>query len=76
MTKLTERERAALSECAHYHGRGICYWWRRKSMADLAARGLVEPFCPPSVAERPRMKSRPFRPTEAGRLALSQEQLP
>ncbi len=63
---LDPNEIAALNECAYYSRAGRPYWWREASMRKLEARGLVEKHCPPSVAERPRMKSRPWRPTEAG----------
>lgn len=60
----------ALADCAYYSGRGQTYWWRPKSMQKLAEIGFVEQWVPPSLAERHRMKSRPWRITDAGRKAL------
>lgn len=75
---MTEAERPALSEAqlrvlaiyGRIDGRNQLYWGSRKTSAALAALGLVEPYLPPSVAERPRMTARPYRITAAGRRAL------
>jgi hypothetical protein len=71
--KLTPQLRAALAECAAHNRRDNLYWWRRTSMAKLEAMGLVEVYTPPSVAERPKLKLRPYRITPAGRLALQEK---
>jgi hypothetical protein len=73
MGKLKKRQREALALVGRYEGRNLCFWGMRASMAALADMGLVETYTPPSVAERPRMKKRPYRITEAGRAALQAE---
>lgn len=70
MPELTPRLREALAEVARYEGQNRTYWWRERSMADLAAMGLTETYRPPSL-ERYRGKQLPYRITEAGRAALS-----
>lgn len=70
-TTLMRRHWAALAELAAYEGRNRLYWWREASMRVLIEHGFAEQYCPPSVAERPRMKRRPYRTTEAGRAALA-----
>lgn len=70
--KLTKAQRDTLRELAGYEGRNRCFWWRVASCKSLEALGLAETYTPPSVAERPRMKSRPYRLTEAARQALSE----
>lgn len=66
--ELTPRLIEALVECERYTTKikGL-YWWREASMKKLEAMGLVEQWLPPSVAERPRMKARPYRITDKGR---------
>ena len=61
----------ALSEVARYSGGNRLYWWREASMQKLQQMGLVEQWLPASVAKRKRMKSRPWRITEAGKQALA-----
>jgi len=68
---LTLVERLALNECAQTNRNRCLYWWRPKTMARLNAKGLVEAWLPQSVAERPRMKRRPWRLTDAGRQYLA-----
>lgn len=70
--KLTPQLLFALSECESYSKRSL-YWFREASMRKLEAMGMVEQFTPPSVAERPRMKRRPWRIIDAGRQALKDE---
>lgn len=68
---LPPRLKEALTYCARQNRRGLLVWGAPKSMAALAEMGLVEQWTPPSVAERPRMKARPWRITEAGKAALA-----
>lgn len=64
----------ALKEISTYTVRtNRLYWFRQASMRELEALGYVEQWLPPSVAERPRMKQRPWRITDAGRAALDQD---
>ncbi|KAA0684579.1 hypothetical protein DTW90_36175 [Neorhizobium sp. P12A] len=70
---MNKRLLTALREIASYSGRiGRLYWFRQALMRELAVMGYVEQWLPPSVAERPRMKQRPWRITDAGRVALIQ----
>ena len=62
--KLPTNLLSALQDVSRCHGSP--YWWREASMKKLEAMGFVEKYCPPSVAERPRMKARPWRVTSAG----------
>lgn len=72
---LTPRLKAALKEVESYERKtGCLYWFREKSMAELQKLGLVETWTPKSVAERPQMKQRPWRITEAGRALLREEE--
>ena len=64
---MTKAEVEALDELARHNAKGLCYWWRPKTMERLRERGLVEQWTPPSVLERPRLKARPWRLTDAGR---------
>lgn len=64
---MSKAEVDALNEVARHNERGVCYWFRAKTMERLQARGLVETWTPPSVAERPRLKQRPWRLTDEGR---------
>lgn len=68
--RLTKAQRAALAECAKSNHARILYWWRPRTMESLRALGLVDTWTPPSVAERPRLKRRPWIITPAGREAL------
>lgn len=68
--KLTAHQSRVLGEVRRATDDRRCYWWRPKTMAVLQELGLVESYTPPSVAERPRMKARPWRITPAGRAAL------
>ncbi|RAK51619.1 helix-turn-helix domain-containing protein [Phenylobacterium soli] len=68
--KLTRAMLGTLRELASFDGNNRCYWFRPVSCAQLAELGLAETYTPPSVAERPRMKKRPYRITAAGRAAL------
>jgi hypothetical protein len=61
----------ALHEVSRYSGTNRLFWWREASMRKLQGLGFVEQWLPPSVAERKRMKARPWRITEAGRLVLA-----
>ena len=72
MAKLTKAQRETLKEMDRYEHRGWVYWFREASCRALAELGLAEQYLPPSVAQRPRMKARPYRITPAGRAALSQ----
>lgn len=67
---LTKGQRDTLRELAGFDGQNRCYWWRQASCARLAELGLAEQYTPPSVAERPRLKARPYRITASGRAAL------
>jgi hypothetical protein len=69
--KLPLRLRDALAELQRYtEDRNVIYWWRRASMAKLAAMGLVETYRPLDFpASR---KVLPYRITEAGRRALQE----
>lgn len=69
---LTRAQREALSAYAHAADHACIYWGSPKTSATLSALGLVEKYLPPSVAQRPRMKARPYRITPAGRSALQQ----
>lgn len=71
---LTKAQLDTLRELSRIDGKGICYWARAASCARLAKAGLAEQYTPPSVAERKRMKARPYRITPAGRAALEQTQ--
>ncbi|MBX5089396.1 hypothetical protein [Rhizobium lentis] len=74
---MNKRLLSALKEISAYSSKtGRLYWFRQSSMRELEALGYVEQWLPPSVAERPRMKQRPWRITEAGRAALFQERQP
>ena len=66
--ELSAREVEALKEVSGYRG---LYWYREKTMQRLQAKGLVETWEPPSVAERPRMVARPWRITANGTQALN-----
>jgi hypothetical protein len=57
----------ALHEVARHNFKGVLYWFRPRTMERLQRLGLVEQWTPPSVAERPRLKARPWRLTDAGR---------
>ncbi len=70
--KMTKVTWDALAELASYEGRNRTYWWREASMLILIENGFAEQYTPPSVAERPRMKKRPYRITPAGRRALDE----
>ncbi|MGR9413115.1 hypothetical protein [Rhizobium leguminosarum] len=72
---MNTRLMAALKELSTYSDRtNRLYWFRQASMRELAVLGYAEQWLPPSVAERPRMKQRPWRITDAGRAALSPHQ--
>lgn len=71
--KLTKAQTDTLRELAWFGDRQCCYWARAASCARLATLGLAEQYTPPSVAERPRITTRPYRITPAGRAALSAE---
>lgn len=71
--KLTKAQTDTLRELRTLDGKGICYWAREASCKRLAELGLAEQYTPPSVAERKRMKARPYRITPAGRQALTGE---
>lgn len=64
----------ALDECKRHNDRGLFYWWREKSMTALEGMGLAEKWTPPSVAERPRLSSRPWRLTATGIAILRAKQ--
>lgn len=64
------RLRDALEDCHMYTAQIGPYWWRVASMEKLEALGLAEQYCPPSVAERPRVKARPYRLTNMGIMVL------
>lgn len=68
--RLTKAQTDTLRELSRNDGRGLCFWARPASCAALAKLGLAETYTPPSVVERPRMKARPYRITDAGRAAL------
>lgn len=70
---MTKAQLDALREVARCRGP---YWWRLASMRVLEAAGLVETYTPPSVAERPRLKARPYRITDEGRAALARATSP
>lgn len=69
-SKLTKLQHDTLRALGRIDGKGLCFWERVGSCAVLAKLGLAETYTPPSVVERPRMKARPYRITEAGRAAL------
>ena len=69
--RLTKAQSLALAVLGQADGRNVCVWIMPKTMASLVVLGLAETYTPPSVAERPRMKARPWRITPAGRAALS-----
>lgn len=71
--KLTKAQHDALKSYAWAADRGCIYWGSPKSSVVLASLGMIEKYCPPSVAERKRMKARPYHITPAGRAALSGE---
>lgn len=64
---MTKAEITALDECARANAKGILYWFRPRTMARLQRCGFVEKWSPPSVAERPRLKARPWRLTDEGK---------
>ena len=70
MAELTKAQMEALAELASYEARGRTYWWREASMRVLIEHGLAEQYALPPLADRPRMKRRPYRITPAGRAAL------
>lgn len=71
--KLTKRLQDALRQVGSCDGKNVCFWWLRASMSKLEALGLTEQYMPPSVAERPRLKLRPYRITPAGLALLNAE---
>lgn len=74
MTALTVRQLEALHEVDEHQAKGLLYWIRPATMRQLADLGLVETWRPPSVAERPRMRARPYRLTTAGRARLERKE--
>lgn len=70
IAKLSPRLLDALSECQRHNDSGLCYWWRTSSMRLLEERCLVAKWTPNSVAQRPRMKARPWKVTDLGRAVL------
>ncbi len=74
-TGLHPRLADALAELGRHEtaNRGAVYWWRRASMEKLAALGLVETWLPKSMAHY-KGKTLPYRLTEAGRLALAEQE--
>jgi len=71
LEKLAAHHVAALRELERHNAKGVCYWFRPKAMERLHSHGLAEQWTPPSVAERPRIKKRPWRITDAGRVFLA-----
>lgn len=67
---LTKALTDTLRELVWFTDHGCCFWARPTSCARLAELGFAEQYTPPSVAERPRITTRPYRITEAGRQAL------
>lgn len=71
LEKLAANHVAALRELERHNDKGICYWFRPKAMERLRLCGFAEQWTPRSVEERPRMKKRPWRITDAGRAFLA-----
>lgn len=71
LEKLAAHHVAALRELERYNAKGVCYWFRPKAMERLRSHGFAEQWTPPSVAERPRIKRRPWRITHAGEAFLA-----
>lgn len=69
--KLTKAQARVLGIFGRIDGKNRLHWGTPKTSRELAAMGLLEAYLPPSVAERPRMKARPYRITEAGRATLA-----
>lgn len=65
----------ALAELGRYEAAtpGRLFWWRRASMAKLASLGLVETWRSASLKNYTG-KTLPYRLTEAGRLALAEQE--
>lgn len=70
--ELKPRHMEALAEVARYRSDSP-FWWRRASMADLAAHGLVEEWKPALLANSKR-KTLPYRITLAGQAALAKRE--
>lgn len=73
MTKLTKAQATTLAIFGRIRGKNALYWGSPKTSAQLAQMGLLEPYLPPFVAERPWMTTRPFRITPEGLTALKEE---
>ena len=65
--RMSKAEIDALKAVARHNEQGVLYWFRPRTMQRLCERGLVETWTPKSVAERPRLKQRPWRLTDEGR---------
>jgi hypothetical protein len=62
-TPLSRDEKDQLRAIGRAYGDGAPYWWGRKTMPKLAARGFVEPH-----PDRPKA----WRITDAGRAAYAE----